>query len=65
MNTYWQWRYVALPPNDPWKRKPGHRLRWEMTEEEAVRHMAANPGEVIEPIPGTGVQHVDNDRRAR
>lgn len=60
---YFQWRYVALPPGDPWKRRPGQVLRYEMTEDEAIRHMAAHPGEIIEPIPGSGTQRYDNDRR--
>lgn len=62
---FYRWRYVAVADPRPWKKRPGVVLKWEMTEDDAARHMAANPGEIIEKVPGSESERAGSGKSFR
>lgn len=53
MPTLYLWRIVAIPANDPWRRKKGQVLKHMTDEAGAAAWMRANPGAVLEKVPGS------------
>lgn len=51
MATFYEWYCIERPPGRKEKRR---KLRWRMTAPHAITWAEANPGKILEMVPGSG-----------